>query len=129
MNRIKPKDKYHGKPCSYVGTGCAYEDIFKKDFTAPLPEGLEEDGYLSLDNENKYIRSLLPIKRRTYYKRTERYPLKDFLQNNEEKACVCVYGHFIYVNGHNYYSFFDNLDDPVICIWYIKEDKKKENNK
>ena len=118
--RIIPDKKFLHKPCSYVGTGCAYEDIYNKPFNAPLPEGLQPDGYLSLNDENKYIRGLLEVDKKIYYNRVNRVPLKFFLKDNDKRACVCVYGHFIYVNGHDYWSFFDNEDDLVVCIWYLK---------
>ena len=44
-----------------------------------------------------------------------------FLENNKDKCCVCVYGHFIYVDGQDYYSFFENEQDPVVCVWYIRQ--------
>lgn len=42
--RYEPDAKYNGMPCSYVGTGCTYEDITKKDFDSLLPPGLRNDG-------------------------------------------------------------------------------------
>lgn len=48
--RYTPSDKYNGLPCSYVGTGCAYENITGELFPLPFPEGLEDNGYLSLFN-------------------------------------------------------------------------------
>lgn len=118
--RIKPKRKYEGLPCSFVGTGCAYEDINGKRFKAELPEGLKQDGWASMKILNQYVRTHLPIKKQVYYKRGERFKLRDFLENNDTQAGVCVYGHFIYVNGKDYWSFFDNRNDDVVCIWYIQ---------
>lgn len=119
--RYEPDAKYNGMPCSYVGAGCAYEDVTKKDFDLPLPPGLRNDGWLTLNNMNKFIRGLLPIRKKVYFKRGERPKLKDFLKDNEERCGVCVYGHFIYVNGHDYWSFFNNDENRVVCIWYIKD--------
>ncbi len=127
MSRITPSAKYRGLPCSYVGTGCAYEDVFKKPFDIPLPEGLKDDGWLTLENENRYIRQYLPIKKKQYFKRNERITLWEFLETNTERCGVCVYGHFIYVNGKDYWSFFNNEEDPVVCVWYIGERKEKES--
>ena len=118
--RITPPVKYDGLPCSYVGVGCAYEDINKTNFTEPLPEGLRSDGWLKLEDMNRYIRHHLSIKKSVYYKRNKRITLRKFLATNTAKACVCVYGHFIYVNGNDYWSFFDNDFDKIVCIWYIK---------
>lgn len=42
--RITPKDKYIYEPCSFVSTGCAYEDIMGKTFDAELPGGLRDNG-------------------------------------------------------------------------------------
>lgn len=119
--RITPSPKYNGKPCSYVGTGCAYEDTTGKPFTAQLPADLKQDGYLTLESMNRFIRQHLPIRKKTYYKRSERKTLSQFLENNEDRAAVCVLGHFLYVKGKDYWSFFDNENDPVVCVWYIKE--------
>lgn len=118
--RIKPNDKYDNMPCSYVGVGCAYEDIYNKEFDEPLPDGMKQDGYLSLDNANKFIRQHLDVKKKKYFKGDERMTLAQFLEMNEEKCCVCVYGHFIYVNKHDYWSFFNNDHTEVVCVWYLK---------
>jgi len=118
--RIEPDIKYQNLPCSYVATGCAYEDYFEKDFFEIIPDGLRNDGYLNLDNANKYIRKHLPVKKKQYFKRSERITLREFLSNNTARCCVCVYGHFIYVNQKDYWSFFENEDDLVVCIWFLK---------
>ena len=118
--RITPNAKYLNLPCSYVGTGCAYEQYHHKPFNEPLPSNLGEDGWSTLDNTNRYIRQYLPIRKKEYFKRGQRPILKDFLSSNTEKCLVCVYGHFIYVDANDYYSFFDNEYDPIVCIWYIK---------
>ena len=119
--RIEPSIKYQGMPCSYVGTGCAYEDITGKEFSAAFPDTLRDDGYLTLDGKNKFLRQFLKVRRKVYYKRSERIPLRDFLVMNTKKCCVCVYGHFVYVNGKDYWSFFGNENDPVVCVWYLKD--------
>ncbi len=118
--RIVPGKKYAYEPCSYVGVGCAFEDIKHECFNPALPEGLKDDGYLTLDNANRFIRTFLDVKKKVYYKRNERFTLQEFLEQNEEKCCVCVLGHFIYVNGHDYWSFFDNELDKVVAIWFLK---------
>ena len=118
--RITPSDKYEDQPCSCVSVGCAFEDTFGKDYHINLPDGVREDGYLTLDNMNAFIRSVLPIKKKVYFKRSERIPLKEFLESNKGRCVVCVLGHFIYVNGDNYWSYFDNEDDDVVCVWWIK---------
>ena len=121
ITRNTPSDKYNGMPCSYVGTGCAYEDFYCKPFLEELPDALKDDGYLSLDAANSFIRKHLPIRKKTYYKRSERPLLKVFLTGNTKKYLICVYGHFIYANGEYYWSFFNNENDQVVCTWEIKE--------
>ena len=71
---------------------------------------------------HKSIRANLPISKRIYYRRAERISLNDFLENNKEKCIVCVLGHYIFVNRGDYYSYFDNEDDVVVCVWYIDTD-------
>ena len=118
--RIKPKEKYRGWPCCYVGTGCAFEDIYNDKFRAKLPPGLKKDGWATMDILNRYVRDNLPVKKKVYFKRTERFKLREFLETNTERAGVCVLGHFIYVNGKDYWSFFSNLNDDVVAIWYLE---------
>ena len=122
--RITPDSKYLRLPCSYVGTGCAYEDYYEIPFPGDLPDGLKGDGYLTLEAENRYIRQFLPIRKKVYYRRRDRIKLGTFLARNTARCCVCVLGHFVYVNGKDYWSFFDNENDDVVCVWYLKE---KEN--
>lgn len=119
--RITPNSKYDGLPCSYVGVGCAYEDIFNKPFEEDIPEGIKSDGYLSLENANKFIRKCLNVRKKKYFKGDERMTLAQFLETNEDKCCVCVYGHFIYVNSKDYWSFFNNERTEVVCVWYLKD--------
>lgn len=118
--RYIPGSKYLGLPCSYVATGCAFEDYFGKPFNEDLPNGLKDSGWLSLADGNRFVRKYLPVKKKLYFKRKERFPLSEFLKTNKDNAVVCVYGHLIYVKGSDYISFFDNDDDPVVCIWLLK---------
>ena len=118
--RIEPARKYKGMPCVYVGTGCAYEEMNGERFRAALPEGLEETGYATMDILNGYIRKHLPVAKKVYYKRSERFKLRDFLKTNDKRAVVCVYGHLIYAKNGDYWSFFKNMNDDVVCIWFLK---------
>ena len=122
--RILPSAKYQDLPCSYVGTGCAWENLYGTPFTDETPEGLHQDGYLSLNNMNTYIRSCLPIKKKTYYSKVKRPLLKDFLKEHKDPMVICVLGHCIYANNGNYTSFFDNDNDPVVCVWFINNTKE-----
>lgn len=121
--RQNPLEKYMGMPCSYVAAGCAYENIEKRPFTRPLPETLRPDGYLTLKEMNRYIRFVLPIRKKEVFKRGERLKLRDFLAKNSKKCCICVKGHFLYANGPDYWSFFPADDDDVVCVWYIRCEK------
>lgn len=117
--RYTPNTKYKGWPCLYVSTGCAYEDMTGTEFKAKLPKGIKPDGYATMQIMNEFIRQQLPVQKKVYYKRGERFKLRDFLAENDQAAVVCVYGHSIYVKGKDYWSFFKNWNDDVVCIWYI----------
>ena len=118
MKRIEPPKKYNGLPCSMVSVLCAVGDA--NDKAIGLAVGLRNDGYLTLKDMNKYIRSCMDIRKRQDFKRGERKTLQDFLSGNKEKGIICVRGHYIYVEGETYYSFFDNDMDEVITVWWIK---------
>lgn len=81
---------------------------------------LKADGYLTLNDMNKYIREHINVKKKIYYKRNERITLEEFLADNNEKAIICVLGHYIFVNKQTYYSYFDNISDEVVCVWILK---------
>lgn len=119
--RISPKNIYNKLPCSIVAVGCAVGERNGRIIEAP--KGLKYNGYLPLNDMNRYIRSLLPIRKKEYFKRGERPLLKDILPGNDRKAVVCLLGHYVYIDGEDYYSFFKNEMDPVVCIWWIKNDQ------
>ena len=123
--RTIPADKYQGLPCSYVGTGCAYEDLFEEPFSYPMPEGLRNNGYLPLREMNTYIRACLPVRKKNYYNKQIRPKLSDFLQGHDSPMVICVLGHCIYANHGDYVSFFDNDNDPVVCVWHIDPSQKE----
>lgn len=106
-------------PCSIVAIACAKKDCNILTETK-FPETLKGDGYLDLDSMNKLVRFNLPIKKKQYFKKTERILLENFLKINTEKCIICVHGHYIYVNENNYWSFFENEKDKIVCIWYLK---------
>ena len=68
---------------------------------------------------NKYIREHINVRRKVYYKRTERLTLKEFLSENKSRAIICVTGHYIYADEDTYYLFFNNDNNEVICVWYL----------
>lgn len=120
LKRYLPSEKLNYKPCSYVAVATAFEDYFKKPFEEGVPEGLRLNGYLTLDNQNKYIRRYLPVKKKVYYAKKGRPNLKEFLKDNTQKCIICVIGHYIYADNDNYYSFLNNDLDDVVCVWLLK---------
>lgn len=119
MRRFDPANKYRGLPCSYVTACCAYESFHYGSRVPVMPDKLKQSGYLTLNDANKYFRNIVPIRKRTIFKKGERPRLEDFLKTNTQRCCVCVTGHFLYADGDVYWSFFDNADDEVISVWYI----------
>lgn len=122
MRRITPKPVYGGAPCSVVAVGCAMGQR-----AVPFAsDELHLDGYLSLDGMNRYVRKYLPVKKRMNFKRGHRPILIDFVGSLEGQAAViCVKGHYIYFNGKDYYSFFGNDYDEVICAWVLRRKMEK----
>ncbi len=122
MTRKEPDVVFEDYPCSAVAVGCALGIKTKEEVDKIMPEGLRNDGYLTLQGGNRFIRDNLPIKKYKYYKRGERTVLSDLLQGNTQKAIVLVLGHYVYAEGETYYSFFDNDNEDVIAVWWLKED-------
>ncbi len=117
--RKTPHRIYNDFPCSMVAVGCALGE--DKDKVISRAIGLKNDGYLTLDNMNKYIRSLLDVQKKEYFKRGERMTLEELLKGNERRAVVCLLGHYVYIDHEDYWSFFKNEMDEVVCIWWLKE--------
>ena len=122
-DRITPSKNAEGLPCSMVAVGCAYEIVNRKDAHLPCPLGLKRGGYLPLNDMNRYVRNYLKVEKRVDFKRGERPTLKEYLEQNSECAVICVLGHYIFANKNTYYSFFDNSNDEIVCVWILKEDK------
>ena len=120
--RHTPNSQYDGNPCLCVAVGTAYEQKHNKDFAIDLEDmtGQHSDGYMTLNDGNKFIRKHLNVEKRRDYKRGERPLLKDFLQSNEKQCIICVYGHYLYADKQDYWSFFDNEYDEVVAVWYLK---------
>lgn len=116
MNRIEPSLLYNQMPCSIVAISCACGNL---QHVLKESEALDyrADGYLTLQQMNKLVRSCLSVKRRIDFKRGERPKLKDL--HIDEKAIVCVLGHYLYLNNDIYYSFFDNDEDDVVAAWLL----------
>lgn len=110
MKRIIPDDILKNLPCSNVAISCALGKYLKLPTT-------RKDGYMTLKDNNKYIRDYLDVKRYKYFKKAERPKLTDLSLN---KAIVCVYGHYIYLEKDHYWSFFDNTNDLVVAYWELE---------
>ena len=132
MNRITPRGIFDRFPCTITATATALINIKELPAVTALEEvsdkvnwdAYDENGYLSLKDSNKLVRSVLKIKRRgyRYFKRVERFKLKDWSKLFPEgKFIVMVYGHCIFVDGNDYYSFFENNNDNVVACWQIEE--------
>lgn len=117
MERIEPNAYLNGYPCSVVAVACALGTMPQK--TEEYMAQLKPDGYATLAVGNKFIRNNLEVKKRVDYKRGQRPKLKDL--HITGKAIVCVYGHLVYVDQETYWSFFDNENDEVVAVWYLKE--------
>ena len=117
--QITPSERFNYKPCSIVALYYAYKDIYKLNMSMDHVK-TRPDGYLALSKMNSYINMLFHVKKAIQYSKDKRFTLAEFLLNNDKKAIVCVLGHYIYVDGKNYFSFFDNLSDKVVKIWYVE---------
>jgi hypothetical protein len=113
MKRITPPSYLIGIPCSITSVSCALGY-----FCLDVPDELNPEGYCNLKEANKYVRRNLSVKKRTDFKRGQRPLLKDL--HFQGKAIVGVMGHFIYLDGETYHSFFYNEEDPVFVIWELK---------
>jgi len=112
MNHILPSDYLINDPCSIVAVAIANGGV-------KIPVQVSKaDGYMTLSDMNRYVRDNLSVAKRTDYKRGQRPKLKDLKVNG--RAIVCVLGHYLYVDGEDYYSFFDNHDDEVVAMWLLK---------
>lgn len=116
------------QPCSVVALNCAlrYFGRINGNECDTLTEYVsyrESDGYCSLANMKKAVKSLFPKSKFIYFKGNERDTL-DEVQGfyggfSNRQAIVCVLGHYIFLNGHDYYSYFFNNEDKVVAIWFI----------
>ena len=121
ITRYIPESVYHGVPCSIVAVGTALGYETEEEVGSLKPIGIYPDGYLPLEAGNKFIRQHLPVAKREYFKRGQRPRLGDILAGNKREAIICCYGHLIYADGESYYSFFENVNDDVVSVWWLKE--------
>jgi hypothetical protein len=137
MKQNIPNQVFSGYPCITVGIGCAYgsfdnaEILIKScesdgllpgaDFYNCIGSKGDRSGYCSLKDANTIVRRGFDIKKAITYKRGERPSLSEFAkQFPDEKALICVAGHFIYYHNREYDSFFNNENDPVIKVWLMR---------
>ena len=118
--RYNPSANLYNTPCSIVALDTAYRDIYNEFIAIDEIVRTRPDGYLALSKMQVYIKLLFKVKKSIQYTKKDRFKLKEFLQNNDKKCIICLLGHYIYVDGKNYYSFFQNLEDEVVKIWYVE---------
>lgn len=124
MTRITPDSFYEGLPCSVVSIGCAMEKLqgkFSYDKIKTFSEAASANGnYATLKSVGEQVRKFFNVKRYTYYPKADRKRLRELcLQKGGIRGIVCVYGHFIFCDNYDYYSFFNNDYDYVVAVWEI----------
>lgn len=137
MKQNIPGQIFDGYPCITVSIGCALGSFYNAriliknceesrllpgtDFYNGIGTKGNKGGYCSLKDANAIIRRGFSVKKAVTYKRGERPQLFEFAKLfPDEKAIICVAGHFIYYHNGEYDSFFNNENDPVIKVWLIK---------
>ena len=118
--QIIPNERFNSMPCSMVAMYYAYKDIYKQYIKIDEIVRTRQDGYLALSKMNTYANLLFKVKKAQQYGSTKRFTLKEFLKSNDKKCVVSLLGHYIYVDGKDYYSFFNNENDKVVKIWYVE---------
>lgn len=119
IKRIEPLDIFRNIPCSIVAVGTALNYRTPSQVASLKPYGLNSDGYLSLNNATRFFNQYLRIRKRVDYPKYNRPTLMQLMTGNKYKAMVCVVGHLVFVSGETYYSFFDNLNDRVVTVWWL----------
>lgn len=122
--RYNPSSILYNKPCSMVSLDTAYRDIYNEFIDIDEIVRTRSDGCLALSKMDMYVKLLFRVRKAIQYTKEKRFTLKEFLQHNMIKCIVCVEGHYVYVDGKNYYSFFDNLEDKIVKIWYVEAIKE-----
>ena len=118
--QITPSERFNNTPCSMVALYYAYKNIYNQRIAVEEIIRTRPDGYLALSKMNNYINMFFKVKKAQQYGKDKRFSLNEFLKTNDKKCVVCVLGHYIYVDGKNYFSFFDNEKDKVVKIWYVE---------
>ena len=118
--RYNPSANLYNTPCSIVALDTAYRDIYNEFIAIDEIVRTRPDGYLALSKMQVYIKLLFKVKKSIQYTKAKRFKLKEFLKNNDKKCIIGLLGHYIYVDGKDYYSFFNNENDKVVKIWYVE---------
>lgn len=118
--QITPNERFNGKPCSMVALYYAYRNVYKQNISVEEIVKARPDGYLALSKMNMYINLLFHVKNAKQYGKNKRFFLKELLQNNDKKLIVCLLGHYIFVDGKNYFSYFCNDYDKVVKVWVLE---------
>ncbi|MBQ6129722.1 MAG: hypothetical protein IJI51_08690 [Lachnospiraceae bacterium] len=117
MKRIDPQNSLKELPCSVCAVASALDGVLPEDTDFYISK-LKDNGYASLTLANAYICNHLKVKRRDSFKRGLRPKLKNLHFGG--RAIVCVYGHYIYLDHEDYWSFYNNEDDEVVAVWELK---------
>lgn len=134
--RIIPKMQYYGSPCSHVAVQTARDELIMDDIRPVgdkwLPRIKSKDGWCTLSDMNRCVRKYFNVAKRVDYKRGQRPTLSYFLRNIENmfgneylsySAIIVVYGHCIFMDKNkNYYSYYENEDDEVVAVWFLKNE-------
>ena len=122
MNKKNPPYETMVLPCSSVVLYVASKE-FGVDYNEIRYPKTTKQGYCSLVDMTKALSDIFLFDY-IYYTKDERFYLKDIESLSKrygmKKAIICVRGHYIYVDDDTYYSFFPNLGDEVIAIWFLK---------
>lgn len=119
--QIIPNERFNGIACSKVALYYAYKDIYNQKIAVNDIIQTRPDGYLALAKMNHYINMFFRVKKAKQYNKQERFSLAEFLlKGNDKKCIISLLGHYIYVDGVNYFSFFNNLHDKVVKVWYLE---------
>jgi len=105
-------------PCSILALGLAISKAKLKVDEVGIK--VDKNGYCQLRNIDDAIRIHFKVEQYRYYREFTRRKLSDFIEFPGQYI-VCVKGHYIYVDGSNYYSFFDNDEDMVVAYWKLGE--------
>lgn len=105
-------------PCSILALGLAIAQAKLK--VDEIGIKVDKSGYCQLRNIDEAIKIHFKVEQYRYYRDNARKKLGEFIEFPGQYI-VCVKGHYIYVDGENYYSFFDNSEDMVVAYWKLGE--------